>query len=130
MKKESREEAVARLGAWNPTGEYKIEKGIPIPPKRNTGLYAYKDVPFDEMEVNDCVTIPISKLIPDNPHPDTRERTLALSCMSTYLGNKYPDKKFTYRTDKPVSRLYRSKKGIEEVKQSNLNRVVRVWRIA
>lgn len=110
---------------------YKIEKGVPIPPKRNTGLYAYKDVPFDEMEVNDCVTIPISKLIPDNPHPDTRERTLALSCMSTYLGTKYPDKKFTYRTDKPSVRSYRFKnpKDKEAVKEANLNRVVRVWRI-
>ena len=108
---------------------YKIEKGVPIPPKRNTGLYAYKDVPFDEMEVNDCVTIPISKMIPDNPHPDTRERTLALSCMSTYLKAKYPDKKFSYRMDKPIFRLHRGKKGMEVVKQSNLNRVVRVWRI-
>jgi len=54
---------------------------------------------------------------------------LALSCMSAYLGTKYPDKKFTYRTDKPVSRLYRGKKYMDEIKQSNLNRVVRVWRI-
>jgi len=110
---------------------YKIEKGVPLPPKRNTGIYAYKDVPFDEMEVNDCVTIPINQLIPDNPHPDTRERLLVLSCMSNYLNKKYPDKKFTYRIDKPVkTRWGRNNPDKEQIKQSNLSRVVRVWRIA
>lgn len=109
---------------------YKIEKGVPIPPKRNTGIYAYKDVPFHEMEVNDCVTIPISKVIPDNPHPDTRERNLALSCMSTYLRTKYPDKTFTYRIDKPVKTNWgRSNPDREKVKVTNLNRCVRVWRV-
>lgn len=109
---------------------YKIEKGVPIPPKRSTSLYAYKDVPFDEMEVNDCVTIPLNKLIPNNSHPDTRERNLALSCMSTYLIKKYPDKKFTYRMDKPVKTSWgRNNPDKEKIKEANLTRVVRVWRI-
>jgi len=109
---------------------YKIEKGVPLPPKRNTGIYAYKDVPFDEMEVNDCVTIPINQLIPDNPHPDTRERLLVLSCMSNYLNKKYPDKKFTYRMDKPPVRSYRFRVDRDAVKKATFTRVVRVWRIA
>ena len=111
---------------------YKIEKGVPLPTKRSEGNYAYKDVPFNEMEVNDCVTIPISKLIPNKPHPDTRERGLALACMSTYLCRKYPDKKFTYRMDKPPMRDYRfaNSKDKEKIKEANLNRVVRVWRVA
>jgi hypothetical protein len=107
---------------------YKIEKGVPLPPKRSEGNYAYKDVPFDEMEVNDCVTIPINQLIPDKPHPDTRERSLALACMSTYLSRKYPDKKFTYRMEKPVWG-YRFRKDKEKLREANLNRVVRVWRV-
>lgn len=109
--------------------KYNIEKGVPIPPKRAVGIYMYKDVPFGEMEVNDCVTIPINQLIPDRPHPDTKERTLALSCMSSYLNKKYPDKKFTYRMDKPIPRLYRAKKDANKDREANLNRVVRVWRI-
>ena len=90
---------------------------------RFEGKYGYIDVPFDEMEVGDCVSIPINKLIPDNPHPDTKEKNLALTCMSTHLSRKYPDKKFTYCTDKPVvdNRF--------KLREANLTRCVRIRRV-
>lgn len=112
--------------------KYVIEKDVPIPPAKRYGFYAYGDVPFDQMEVGDCVKIMLSELIPDNPHPDTKERAKALACMSTYLRRKYPDKEFTYRIDKPV-KTYRytphCRKQREEEKQANLDRYVRVWRV-
>lgn len=108
--------------------KYVIEKNVPIPQARRYGFYAYKDVPFDQMEVGDCVKIMLSELIPDNPHPDTKERAKALACMSTYIKRKYPDKEFTYRIDKPV-KTYHNRKQREEAKQANLNRYVRVWRV-
>jgi hypothetical protein len=107
--------------------KYVIEKDVPIPPAKRHGIYAYNDVPFDQMEVDDCVKILLTKLIPDNLHPDARERANALACLSSYLKRKYPDKAFTYRTDTPVkTHHFRTQK--EEVKQANLNRYVRVWR--
>lgn len=110
--------------------KYVIEKNVPIPPRGRECIYAYKDVPFDQMEVGDCVKIMLSELIPDNPHPDTKERNTALTTMSSYLKRKYPDKAFVYRIDKPVkTHIYRTQKQKEEAKQANLNRYLRVWRV-
>ena len=108
--------------------KYVIEKNVPIPPRGRQCVYAYGDVPFDQMEVGDCIKIMLSELIFNNPHPDTKERATALSNMSGYLKRKYPDKTFLYRLDKPV-KTYRYRTQKEEAKQANLNRYVRVWRV-
>ena len=107
--------------------KYVIEKNVPLPPRGRECIYAYKDVPFDQMEVGDCVKIPMNELMPGNPHPDTKERNTTLSTMSAYLKRKYPDRVFSYRVDKPV-KTYRYGKQREEAKQTNLSRCVRVWR--
>ena len=109
--------------------KYVIEKGVPIPLAKRDGFYAYTEVPFDQMEVGDCVNIPLRQLIPNNTHPDTKEKVRAFSCMCSYLKRKYPDRAFVYRVDKPVQMRSFTKAQREEAKQANLNRCVRVWRV-
>lgn len=107
--------------------KYLIEKNIPIPTCPHHGVYQYKDVPFDQLEVGDCISIPIKTLIPNNTHPDTKERARALGSMGNYLKRKFPEKKFVYRADKPIKTRWGDKRN--EGKEHNLNRCVRVWRI-
>lgn len=109
--------------------KYVIEKNVPIPPRQNQPRYTYKEIPFDQMEVGDCMKIPLSELIPNNLHPDTRERAMALACLANYLRRKYSDKVFTHRVDRPVPLRKFSPQAKEEAKQANLNRYVRVWRV-
>jgi hypothetical protein len=45
-----------------------------MPEPRGKKLYEYYDIPFDQMEVGDCVSIAFKNLIPNNSHPDSRER--------------------------------------------------------
>jgi hypothetical protein len=37
-------------------------------------MYEYYDIPFDQMEVGDCVSIAFKNLIPNNSHPDVKRK--------------------------------------------------------
>jgi hypothetical protein len=54
--------------------KYVIEKNVPLPEPRATKMYEYYDIPFDQMEVGDCVSIPFKTLIPNNSHPDVKRK--------------------------------------------------------
>jgi hypothetical protein len=47
----------------NDKPKYVIEKNVPLPEPRATKIYEYYDIPFDQMEVGDCVSIPFKTLI-------------------------------------------------------------------
>jgi hypothetical protein len=48
----------------NDKPKYVIEKNVPLPEPRGRKLYEYQDIPFDQMEVGDCVSIAFKNLIP------------------------------------------------------------------
>jgi hypothetical protein len=58
----------------NDKPKYVIQKNVPLPEPRTRKLYEYQDIPFDQMEVGDCVSIAFKNLIPNNSHPDSKER--------------------------------------------------------
>ena len=108
--------------------KYVIEKNVPLPEPRCTKLYGYHDIPFDQMEVNDCVSIAFKNLIPHNLHPDTRERQSAVNTVMAYLRRKFPDWQFKSRQDTPLSSRSYSQVSKQKTKEYNLNRCFRIWR--
>ena len=113
----------------NDKPKYVIEKNVPLPEPRSTKLYEYYDIPFAQMEVNDCVSIPFKTLIPNNSHPDSKERQSAVNTVMAYLKRKFPDWRFKSRQDKPLSnRNYYSQESKQKTKEYNLNRCFRIWR--
>jgi hypothetical protein len=112
----------------NDKPKYVIEKNVPIPESRGTKLYEYYDVPFDQMEVGDCVSIAFKDLVPRNSHPDSRERQSAVNTVMAYLKRKFPDWRFKSRQDKPLSDRSHSQANRQKTKEYNLNRCFRVWR--
>ena len=108
--------------------KYVIEKNVPLPEPRGRKLYEYQDIPFDQMEVGDCVSIAFKNLIPHNSHPDAKERQVAVKSMMNYLRKKFPDWKFKTRQDAPLSYLSHSQVSREKTKEYNLNRCFRIWR--
>ena len=113
----------------NDKPKYVIEKNVPLPEPRSTKLYEYYDIPFDQMEVGDCVSIPFKTLIPNNSHPDSKERQSAVNTVMAYLKRKFPDWQFKSRQDKPLSnRNYYSQEAKQKTKEYNLNRCFRIWR--
>jgi hypothetical protein len=112
----------------NDEPKYVIEKNVPLPEPRGRKLYEYYDIPFDQMEVGDCVSIAFKNLIPHNSHPDTKERQLVVKSMMNYLRKKFPDWKFKTRQDAPLSYLSHSQVSREKTKEYNLKRCFRIWR--
>jgi hypothetical protein len=97
--------------------KYVIEKNVPLPEPRGRKLYEYYDIPFDQMEVGDCVSIAFKNLIPHNSHPDVKERQVAVKSMMNYLkksfliGNSRQDKTsrcLTVATHKCLNRKQKS----------------------
>ena len=112
----------------NDKPKYVIEKNVPLPEPRTTKIYEYYDIPFDQMEVDDCVSIPFKNLIPNNSHPDSKERQSAVNTVMAYLKRKFPDWQFKSRQDKPLSNRSYSQVSRQKTKEYNLNRCFRIWR--
>jgi hypothetical protein len=113
----------------NSKSKYVIEKDVPIPKARGEKLYEYYDIPFDQMKAGDSVSISFQNLIPNNSHPDSRERQSAVNTVMAYLKRKFRDWQFKSRQDTPVSGRYFSRESMEKAKEYNLNRRFRIWRI-
>ena len=112
----------------NDKPKYVIEKNVPMPEPRGKKLYEYYDIPFDQMEVGDCVGIAFKNLIPNNSHPDAKERQAAVNSMMVYLKRKFSDWQFRVRQDKPVSDRSHSQVSRQKTKEYNLSRCFRIWR--
>jgi hypothetical protein len=107
---------------------YVIEKNVPMPAPRGRKLYEYYDIPFDQMEVGDCVSIAFKNVIPNNSHPDVKERLAAVNSVMSYVRRKFPDWQFKSRQDKPLSDRSYSQVSRQKTKEYNLNRCFRIWR--
>jgi hypothetical protein len=109
--------------------KYVIEKNVPLPEPRSTKLYEYYDIPFDQMEVDDCVSIPFKNLIPNNSHPDSKERQSAVNSMTVYLKRKFSDWQFRVKTRQAtLSDRSHSQVSRQKTKEYNLSRCFRIWR--
>jgi hypothetical protein len=109
--------------------KYVIEKNVPLPEPRGKKLYEYYDIPFDQMEVGDCVSIAFKNLIPNNSHPDARERQAAVNSMTVYLKRKFSDWQFRVRQDKQRCLIVAySQVSRQKTKEYNLSRCFRIWR--
>ena len=110
--------------------KYVIEKNVPMPePRAGKKLYEYHDIPFDQMEVGDCVSIAFKNLIPNNSHPDAKERQAAVNSMMAYAKRKFSDWQFKVRQEKPLSDRSYSQVSKQKTKEYNLNhRCFRIWR--
>jgi hypothetical protein len=110
--------------------KYVIEKNVPLPePRAGKKLYEYHDIPFDQMEVGDCVSITFKNLIPNNSHPDAKERQAAVNSMMAYAKRKFSDWQFKVRQEKPLSDRSYSQASRQKTKEYNLNnRCFRIWR--
>ena len=111
--------------------KYVIEKNVPMPePRAGKKLYEYHDIPFDQMEVGDCVSIAFKNLIPNNSHPDAKERQAAVNSMMAYAKRKFSDWQFKVRQEKPLSDRSYSQVSKQKTKEYNLNnRCFRIWRV-
>lgn len=93
--------------------EFVITKEVPVTKPRNSLIYKYRDVPFFKLEVNDSISIPVSKMIKGNTHPDKKERQKAIMAFIAYINRHFTDKKFIHRLDgnqkDPILRIWRIK---------------------
>jgi hypothetical protein len=109
--------------------KYVIEKNVPLPEPRGRKLYEYHDIPFDQMEVGDCVSIAFKNLIPHNSHPDVKRKA---SRSKQY--DELPEKESfligNSRQDKTSRCLIvaHSQVSKQKTKEYNLNRCFRIWR--
>jgi hypothetical protein len=100
--------------------KYKIEKGVPMPPRGGVSRkYNYELIPFEDMEVGDSVSVPVNELIIGNTHPDRRETMQLCSCLHSRMARLFTDRKYAYRLDKYVW----------SVGKKSPPRCMRIWRI-